>query len=192
MIGSSGSSAGSRGRFANQACSSESLRYASPRYSPFASPVMSPSLRSSRIRPAAHTAIPPRRVQRIRNRRKSLCGANRDDTFRDFETAPFRRGGGARDPVRVARRANEICDKTECGVDQRWVVENLPIPLAVVNGSEDPFVNLDYLDTLDYANLWEGRRHRLPGLKHAPFWEAPDIFNSVLERFSRLPSTLSR
>ena len=44
-------------------------------------------------------------------------------------------------------------------------------------------VNLDYCDTVAYANLWEGRCHRLSGLGHAPFWEAPGDFNPVLERF---------
>lgn len=83
----------------------------------------------------------------------------------------------------LARKTMFEAGRSGAGVAQRWVVENLPIPLAVVNGSKDPFVNLDYLDTLDYANLWERRCHRLPGLKHAPFWEAPDIFNPVLERF---------
>jgi pimeloyl-ACP methyl ester carboxylesterase len=69
------------------------------------------------------------------------------------------------------------------GADQRWIVENLPIPLAVVNGSQDPFVRLDYFEVPKYANLWEGRCHRLPGLKHAPFWEAPDVFDELLGRF---------
>src|SRR6266481_5106803 len=41
MFGKSGSSAASLGRFASQVFSSASLRYPVPRYSPFASPVMS-------------------------------------------------------------------------------------------------------------------------------------------------------
>jgi pimeloyl-ACP methyl ester carboxylesterase len=71
------------------------------------------------------------------------------------------------------------------GVDQRQIVETNPVPLAVVNGSEDRFVKLDYLDTLAYANLWEGRCHRLAGLGHAPFWEGPGDFDPILERFFR-------
>jgi pimeloyl-ACP methyl ester carboxylesterase len=55
--------------------------------------------------------------------------------------------------------------------------------LAVVNGAEDPFIRLDYFEVPKYANLWEGRCHRLPGLKHAPFWEAPDVFDELLARF---------
>jgi len=53
----------------------------------------------------------------------------------------------------------------------------------VVNGGADRLVNLDYSDTVSYANLWEGRCHRLSGLGHAPFWEAPGDFNPLLERF---------
>ena len=69
------------------------------------------------------------------------------------------------------------------GVDQRFIVESSPVPLAVVNGGADRFVHLDCFDTVAYANLWEGRCHRLSGLGHAPFWEAPGDFNPVLERF---------
>jgi pimeloyl-ACP methyl ester carboxylesterase len=71
------------------------------------------------------------------------------------------------------------------GVDQRQIVETNPVPLAVVNGSEDRFVKLDYLDTLGYANVWEGHCHRLAGLGHAPFWEGPGDFDPILERFFR-------
>ncbi|MCF6406865.1 alpha/beta hydrolase [Chitinophaga filiformis] len=69
------------------------------------------------------------------------------------------------------------------GADQRRTVENSKVPLAVVNGAEDNIVNLDYIDTVDYANLWEGHCYRLPGLGHASFWEGPDQFNPILERF---------
>ena len=49
-------------------------------------------------------------------------------------------------------------------MDQRLIVESSPVPLAVVNGDTDRFVNLDYFDTVAYANLWESRCHRLNGL----------------------------
>ena len=35
----------------------------------------------------------------------------------------------------------------------------------------------------DPDNLWEGHCHRLAGLGHAPFWEAPGNFDPILERF---------
>jgi pimeloyl-ACP methyl ester carboxylesterase len=98
-------------------------------------------------------------------------------TFAPFLRQAIERADG------LARKTMFEASRAGAGIDQRWVVENMPIPLAVVNGSEDPFVNLDYLDSLVYANLWEGRPHRLPGLKHAPFWEASEIFDPILDRF---------
>ncbi|MEH2513238.1 pimeloyl-ACP methyl ester carboxylesterase [Nitrobacteraceae bacterium AZCC 1564] len=67
--------------------------------------------------------------------------------------------------------------------DQRRVVETSSIPLAVLNGGADKIINLDYFDRIPYANLWEGRCHRIPACGHAPFWQAPDDFNPYLERF---------
>lgn len=67
--------------------------------------------------------------------------------------------------------------------DQRRIVETSTVPLAIVNGAGDPFINHGYFDTLRYANLWSGRVHSLEGLGHAPFWEAPERFNPILERF---------
>ena len=56
------------------------------------------------------------------------------------------------------------------GIDQRRTVGTSAVPLAVVNGANEPFVDLDYVDGVTYANLWEGTCVRLPGLQHAPFW----------------------
>ena len=69
------------------------------------------------------------------------------------------------------------------GIDQRQAVETSRIPLAVVNGAADRLVNLDYIDTPAYANLWTRGCLRLTGLGHAPFWEAPEMFNPILDRF---------
>jgi pimeloyl-ACP methyl ester carboxylesterase len=93
---------------------------------------------------------------------------------------PFLRHAVARTDGRLRKRLFEAAR-----VDQRLIVESSPVPLAVVNGGADRFVNLDYFDTIAYANLWEGRCHRLAGLGHAPFWESPGVFDLVLERFLR-------
>jgi pimeloyl-ACP methyl ester carboxylesterase len=95
---------------------------------------------------------------------------------------PFLRDAVARTDGRFRQRLFEAARAGE-GDDQRLIVESSPVPLAVVNGGADPVVNLDYFDTVNYANLWEGRCYRLAGLRHAPFWEAPGEFNPVLERF---------
>jgi pimeloyl-ACP methyl ester carboxylesterase len=73
--------------------------------------------------------------------------------------------------------------RTGLNSDQRLAVDNSLIPLAVVNGSADLLINLDYVDSVAYGNLWEGRCHRLDGLGHAPFWESPAEFDPILERF---------
>jgi pimeloyl-ACP methyl ester carboxylesterase len=100
--------------------------------------------------------------------------------------------GEASDPAlcQAVARADGLMRKTlfesvrdPAAIDQRWLAENLAVPLAVVNGAADPIVNLDYLDGLDYANLWHRRCHRLDGLGHAPFWQAPALFNPILRRF---------
>jgi pimeloyl-ACP methyl ester carboxylesterase len=97
---------------------------------------------------------------------------------------PFLRDAVARSDGRFRDRLFEAARAGE-GVDQRLIVESSPVPLAVVNGGADPVVNLDYFDTVAYANLWEDRCHRLNGLKHAPFWEAPRDFDPLLARFLR-------
>ncbi|MDR3497647.1 MAG: alpha/beta hydrolase [Parvibaculum sp.] len=68
-------------------------------------------------------------------------------------------------------------------VDGRMVAETALQPLAVVSGSEEPFVSNAFLRTVDYRNLWDGKVHILDGLAHMPFWEAPEIVNPLLGRF---------
>jgi Predicted hydrolases or acyltransferases (alpha/beta hydrolase superfamily) len=69
------------------------------------------------------------------------------------------------------------------GIDQKQAVETMTIPLAVINGAEDPAIKLDYLDTLSYGSLWGGSCLRIDGAGHAPFLDAPTPFNAVLSRF---------
>jgi pimeloyl-ACP methyl ester carboxylesterase len=89
----------------------------------------------------------------------------------------------------AARRTHDVAreiffaDALSGKVDQRRTAETARTPLAIVNGADDAFLNAGYFDTLRYANLWDGKVHRLPGVGHAPFWEAPALFNPLLERF---------
>jgi len=96
---------------------------------------------------------------------------------------PFLRDAAKRADGRFRKRVIEAAREGK-GLDQRQIVATISVPLAVVNGAADPLINLDYIDTVDYANLWE-RCYRLTGLGHAPFWEAPDTFAPYLERFLR-------
>jgi pimeloyl-ACP methyl ester carboxylesterase len=97
---------------------------------------------------------------------------------------PFLRDAMARADGRFRKRLFEAARAGEGG-DQRLAVESAQIPVAMVNGGADRIVNLDYIDTVAFPNLWDGRCHRLVGLGHAPFWEAPSEFNPILESFLR-------
>ncbi|OJD30989.1 alpha beta hydrolase [Diplodia corticola] len=122
-------------------------------------------------------------------------------TDADFDTFPYEAARGERAAwirdaaVRTDGRARRVMfDAFEAGrgCDQVRVVAGGKekekgkggVPCAVVNGVDEPFVNLDYLDAIEWGgNLWEGRCHRLPGLGHAPFWEDPKAFLGYWERF---------
>jgi pimeloyl-ACP methyl ester carboxylesterase len=68
-------------------------------------------------------------------------------------------------------------------LDQRKVVGESDVPVAVVNGADEPFVSLKFVREVKYKNLWRGECFELEGLKHAPFWAKPDEFGTILEEF---------
>lgn len=68
--------------------------------------------------------------------------------------------------------------------DQKQLVAKSAVPLAQVNGAEDPILRAKYLKTLAYANLWEGRSHTISGAGHAPFLSHPNRFNMHLNSFA--------
>jgi len=67
--------------------------------------------------------------------------------------------------------------------DERKLAENSPVPIAIVNGAEDPLVNVDYVDGLAYRNLWDNHCYKLRGAGHAAFLQAPEPFNAIFMRF---------
>jgi pimeloyl-ACP methyl ester carboxylesterase len=69
------------------------------------------------------------------------------------------------------------------GVDQRAVVGRADVLVAVVNGREEPFVDLEYVRAVEYGNLWKGECFELEGLGHAPFWGDPERFVGILMEF---------
>lgn len=68
-------------------------------------------------------------------------------------------------------------------LDQRELVATSGVPLAIVNGADDPVVNLDYIDSLKYRNLWTNRPLRLANASHGPHWQQHHIFNEMLQSF---------
>ena len=112
--------------------------------------------------------------ERDAERFEKLCfGDSADPSFRD---AILRTDGRLRAVVARSMMAGK-------GADQKQVVETAAFPVAIVNGEDDPFIRLNYFDTLDCGTLWE-QCHVVPGAGHAPFWERPDLFNPMLSRFA--------
>jgi|TARA_B100000315_G_scaffold232810_1_gene245371 pimeloyl-ACP methyl ester carboxylesterase len=66
------------------------------------------------------------------------------------------------------------------GMNARRLVETDPRPLAILHGTHDPFVDLAYLNSVSYRNLWRGSVQLIEEAGHAPFWENPRDFNSLL------------
>lgn len=64
--------------------------------------------------------------------------------------------------------------------DQRLAVEHSPVPVALVNGREDPLIRLSYLDSLAGPALWHGLPIVIEEAGHACFWDQPAAFNELL------------
>jgi len=69
------------------------------------------------------------------------------------------------------------------GINQRDALATIPVPTAIVNGADDQIIDLDYIDTITFANLWRGGCFRIPDIAHSPYWEAPELVNSLLSDF---------
>jgi len=67
--------------------------------------------------------------------------------------------------------------------DQRQIVETTNVPIAVANGADDPIVNVEYVNTVRYRNLWDNHCYVLRGAAHTPFFEVPEAFNAIQLRF---------
>ena len=68
-------------------------------------------------------------------------------------------------------------------LDGRAIAATSTLPLAVVSGADEPFVDNAFLLGLSYGALWDGRVHILAGQGHMPFWQDPTLVNELLARF---------
>lgn len=66
---------------------------------------------------------------------------------------------------------------------QRDIVIATKIPTAIVNGADDDLVNLNYIESIPYGNLWHDRCFKIPFTCHAPFWQDPSTVNAILDEF---------
>ncbi|KAJ5088726.1 hypothetical protein N7456_012342 [Penicillium angulare] len=68
--------------------------------------------------------------------------------------------------------------------DERKLVRETQVPLAIVNGENDMFIHLDVLDKLEFGNLWKGKAIRIKGSGHGSYWDNPDEFMPYLIQFA--------
>lgn len=59
------------------------------------------------------------------------------------------------------------------------------IPVAIMNGNDDPFLNHAYIAALPFGNIWRGGPTDISKGRHAPFFNQPDKFNAQLEAFMK-------
>jgi ABC-type branched-subunit amino acid transport system permease subunit/pimeloyl-ACP methyl ester carboxylesterase len=57
------------------------------------------------------------------------------------------------------------------------------IPFAIMNGSNDPFLNHSYIAKLQYGNIWKAKPTDIPNGAHAPFFNKPNEFNKEFAEF---------
>lgn len=100
----------------------------------------------------------------------------------DFRYRAVRRTDGRARARMVAAFAEGL------GAEQRRTVEEVAVPLAIVNGADDLFLNHAYFAKPRYANLWRGAVQSIPKSGHAPFFEQPDTYNELLLSFVRTSS----
>ncbi|MDA7948763.1 MAG: alpha/beta hydrolase [Hyphomicrobiaceae bacterium] len=69
------------------------------------------------------------------------------------------------------------------GADACRVAETAQKPICVVHGEHEPFVRLNYLRSVRYGSLWNGKVFVIQSAGHAPHWQTPSAFNDILSEF---------
>jgi len=93
----------------------------------------------------------------------------------------------------LAERADGTCPEQsfahwstgDYGCHQRTVVRGWERPVCVLHGTSDAFVSADYLAEFPEDRFWKAEIIRMSRIGHAPFIEAPDVFNKLLREFCK-------
>jgi pimeloyl-ACP methyl ester carboxylesterase len=128
--------------------------------------------------PSRHMVLAGQRdfnAEEIEAYARATCGI--DAPFESFlRNAVARTDGRARECMLASLLAGFGCN-------QRLAAEHARLPLAIVNGFKDEFINNAFIASLRYDNLWREKVHLIDGVGHAPFWEAPERFDPYLRAF---------
>jgi hypothetical protein len=71
------------------------------------------------------------------------------------------------------------------GIDETRIVSRLAIPLAVVVGSKDNALGLEYISHLKYLSLWHDKTEVITEAEHAIVYHQAGLLNTLLENFIR-------
>ncbi len=71
----------------------------------------------------------------------------------------------------------------EFGCHQKTIVAGWHGPIAVLQGEHEQFFDNNYLNQLQWRNLWRGQTQIIPDAGHSPFIETPDAYNTLLKAF---------
>ena len=104
---------------------------------------------------------------------RTTCGAR----YEPFLGEAVRRTDGR------ARRIMMEAAMTGSSSHQRQIMETTDVPVAVINGRDEPLVNNAYVESIDYRSLWQGRVQLIDDAGHAPFRDQPAVFNELLSEF---------
>jgi pimeloyl-ACP methyl ester carboxylesterase len=66
---------------------------------------------------------------------------------------------------------------------QRQTIAETKVPVALIQGTDEPFFNPKLVDKLSYGNLWRGATQWINGSGHAPFIDKPDEYASLIVEF---------
>ncbi|NVP57425.1 alpha/beta fold hydrolase [Mycoplana rhizolycopersici] len=141
-------------------------------------PPVAPDEVSRGFRPSPHMGLAGKQdftEEDVGHYAHSTCG----EPFEPFLLDTVRRTDGR------ARRLMFEKFAAGTGDNQRDIVAGPTPPIAVVNGIDEPFVEVDFVANVRFGNLWEGKTHTIANSGHAPFWDKPAEFDEYLLRFIR-------
>jgi pimeloyl-ACP methyl ester carboxylesterase len=117
--------------------------------------------------------------------RDNLTGEEKESFARTCTDAPYKPWMGLTVP-RTHQTARKLMFEHFGGgqvSDQRKLVKETKVPIAVINGADEPYINLEFVKGVEYGNLWGGKCIEMEECLHAPFWAKPKEFQELLDEF---------
>lgn len=69
------------------------------------------------------------------------------------------------------------------GKNELEIVQECPLPIAVIGGENDIAINYDYVKKIPFKNLWRNKVFLISDAGHAVFFEKPFQFNQLVKEY---------